>query len=57
MGIHVFLGRSQKTNSVFRLVHPIYDLNTYIFKVSVFIEQADEWNTVFECSLHVFNSY
>ena len=31
IGIHVFLWRSlMKTNHVFRLVNPVYDLNTYI---------------------------
>jgi len=27
-------------NSVFRLVYPVYDMNTYMFKVAVFTKQA-----------------
>jgi len=39
--IHVFLWRNHKDmNSVFRLVHPVYAMNTYIFKVNVFTKQA-----------------
>ena len=30
----------KKTNHVFCLIHAAYDMNTYIFKVSVFTEQA-----------------
>ena len=34
--IHVFLWRSHRnTNTVFRLVYPAYDMNTYVFKVLV----------------------
>jgi len=37
IGIHVFLGRSHKnTNNVFRLVRPVYNIDMYIFKVTVF---------------------
>ena len=37
----MFLGRSRKnTNHVFRLVNPVYDMDVYIFKVTVFIKQA-----------------
>jgi len=39
--INVFLWRTRRnTNSVFRLVNPVYDMNTYIFKVAVFTKQA-----------------
>jgi len=39
--VRVFLGRSHKhTNNVFRLVSPVLDKNTYIFKANVFINQA-----------------
>ena len=39
----VFPWRSHNnTNRVFRLVHPIYDLNTYMFKVNVFTKLAAE---------------
>jgi len=39
--IYVFLGRSHtNTNTVFRLVNPLLDRNTYIFKINVFIKQA-----------------
>jgi len=27
-------------NNVFRLANPVYDMNMYIFKVDVFIQQA-----------------
>ena len=27
-------------NNVFRLVNPVYDMDTYIFKVNVFTKQA-----------------
>jgi len=41
MGIHVFLGRSHtNTNNIFRLVDPVFDMDTYILKVDVFIKQA-----------------
>jgi len=40
-GSHVFLGRShKKTNTVFRLVNPVYDMDMYMFKVTVFTKQA-----------------
>jgi len=39
--IHIFLWRNHKhMNSVFRLVNPIYDMDTCIFKVTVFTKQA-----------------
>jgi len=42
IGIHVFLGRSHTNmNTVFRLVDPLYDMDMYIFKVIVFIKQAE----------------
>jgi len=28
------------TNTVVRLVHPVYDMDTYLFKVNVFTRQA-----------------
>jgi len=40
--MHVFLRRSHKnTNNVFRLLNPVYDVDTdtYIVKVSVFSKQ------------------
>ena len=41
IGIHVFLGRSHTNkNSAFRLDNPVYDMDMYIFKVTVFIQQA-----------------
>jgi len=41
IGIHVFLGRSHKnTNYVFYLVNPVYGMDMYIFKLAVFIKQA-----------------
>ena len=41
IGIHVFLGHSHKnTNTVFRLLNPVYDMTLYIFKVTVFTKQA-----------------
>jgi len=41
------MGRSHKnTNNVFRLIHPVYDMDMSIFKVTVFITQAKyEYNT------------
>jgi len=43
-------------NNVFRLVHPVYDMDTYIFKVNVFTKQAKyEYNTVLFSSFRVFN--
>jgi len=41
IGIQVFLGRSHTNiNHVFRLDNPVYDMDTYIFKVNVFTKQA-----------------
>jgi len=43
-------------NNVFRLVNPVFDIDTYIFKVTVFTKQAEyEYNTVFLSSFRVFN--
>jgi len=43
-------------NNVFRLVHPVIDMNTYIFKVKVFTKQAKyEYNPVFVSTFRVFN--
>ena len=43
-------------NTVFRLVHPVNDMDAYRFKVNVFTKQAKyEWNTVFFASFRVFN--
>jgi len=43
-------------NNVFRLVNPVYDMYTCIFKVNVFKKQAKyESNTVFFSSFRVFN--
>jgi len=55
--IHVFLWRNHKNmNHAFRLVNPVYDMDTYIFKVNVFAKQAKhESNTVLFSSLRVFN--
>ena len=40
--IHVFLWRNHKhMNNVFRLVNPVYNLDTYIFRVNVFTKQAE----------------
>ena len=39
--MHVFLGRSHKsTNTVFGLVNPVYDMDMYMFKVTVFTKEA-----------------
>jgi len=39
--IHVFLWYSHiNTNTVFRLVNPVYNMDTYLFKVTVFTKQA-----------------
>jgi len=39
--IDVFLWRTRRNmNRVFRLVNPVYDMNTYIFKVTVFTKQT-----------------
>jgi len=39
--IHVFLWRyHKKMKHLFRLVNPVYDMDTYIFKVNVFTKQA-----------------
>jgi len=36
--IHIFLGRSHtNVNNALRLVNPVLDRNTFIFKVTVFI--------------------
>jgi len=41
IGIHVFLGRSHRnTNTVFRLINAVCDMDLCIFQVTVFIEQA-----------------
>jgi len=46
----------KKMNQVFRLVNPVYDMDTYIFKVNVFTKQAEyEYNPVFLSSFRVFN--
>jgi len=43
-------------NTVFRLVNPEYDMDTYIFKVHIFTKQGkSEENTVLFSSLRVFN--
>ena len=43
-------------NNLFRLVDPVYDMDTYIFKVNIFIKQAKyEYNPVFFSSFRVFN--
>ena len=43
-------------NNAFRLVNPIYDMDTYIFKVNVFTKQAkNEYDIVFLSSFRVFN--
>jgi len=43
-------------NTVFCLVNPVYDMDTYIFKVNVFTKQAKhEQNTGFLFSVRVFN--
>ena len=43
-------------NSVFRLVYPVYDMNTHVVKVDVFTKQVEyEQNTVFCSSFRVFN--
>jgi len=40
--IRIFLGRGQNnTNTVFRLVNPVDDIGTSIFKDHVFIKQAN----------------
>jgi len=39
--IHVFLWCDYKNmNNVFRRINPVYDMDTYIFKVNVFTQQA-----------------
>jgi len=45
----VFLSRNHKdVNNVFRLVNPVYDMETYIFEAGVFTKHAKyEENTVF----------
>jgi len=50
-------GRSHKnTNTVVCVVNPVYDMDTYIFKVAVFIKQAQyESNTVMFLPPRVFN--
>jgi len=43
-------------NTIFRLVDPVYDMDTYIFKVNVFTKQATyEETTVFFSAFRVFN--
>jgi len=42
IGIHVFMWRNHKNmNNLFRLVNPVYDMDTYTFKVNVFTKQAN----------------
>jgi len=44
-------------NTVFRLINPVYDRKPYIFKATVFTNQAKyEYNTVFVSPLCVFNT-
>jgi len=39
--IHVFLWRNHTNmNHISRLIHSVYDMETYIFKVNVFTKQA-----------------
>jgi len=43
-------------NNIFRLVNPVYDMDMYIFKASVFTKQAKyELNTVLISWFRVFN--
>jgi len=43
-------------NHMFRLIIPVYDMDTYIFKLNVFLQQADyESNTILFSSFRVFN--
>jgi len=43
-------------NTIFRPVYPVYDTDTFIFKVDVFTKQAIyELNTVFFSWFRVFN--
>jgi len=40
--MHVFLWRNHKNmNNIFRLANPVYDMDTYIFKVNGFTKQAN----------------
>jgi len=42
-------------NDVSRLINPVYDMDTYIFMVTVFIQQAKyAYNFVFYASPRVF---
>jgi len=42
--------------TIFRLVNPVYAMDTYILKVHVFTKQASyESNTVFFSPVRVFN--
>jgi len=34
------------THNIFRLVHPVYDMDMHIFKVTVFIKQAINMNRI-----------
>ena len=46
----------KNVNDIFRLVNPALDMDTYIFKETLFLEQAKyEKNTVFFSSFRVFN--
>jgi len=45
------------TNTVFRLINPVYDTDTYLFKVNVFTKQAkSEQNLVCFPSLRALNT-
>jgi len=40
--MHVFLPRRHRhTNRVFRLVYPVYAMNTYIIKVNAYTKHAE----------------
>ena len=54
--MNVFLWRIRRNmNSVSRLIYPIYGMNTYIFKVTVFTKQAkSERIRVWYSSFRVF---
>jgi len=44
-------------NHVFRLSNPVYDMDTYTFKVNVFTKQGKyESNTIFLSLFRVFNT-
>ena len=45
-------------NNVFRLVNPVYDMDTYIFKTNLFTKQAKSgYNTVIFSSFRVVNMW